>query len=71
MRKSERRAKAWESLLGLACEGKVEIYYRGVDDKERPLFEIRQPTRSASNQLVALNATEEEVLKALGCQVAA
>ena len=61
MRKSERTAKAWEELLKLAQKGSVQIFFRGVNERDQLLYEVRCLAASKIYE----NLTEEQVIKAL------
>lgn len=61
MRKVEMLRKAFPALLKAAKESPVQIIYRGVDDDNKPLYEVS--TRSGES--ICRMGTEKQILAAL------
>jgi hypothetical protein len=65
MRKSERRAKAWEAILLLAQKGSVVIFGRGIDSQANPLYQVQHGDNALANSKGFINLTEEQIVKKL------
>ena len=66
MRTADQRARAWAKLLAEAEKSPVTIFYRGIDEHSKPLYEIKrlQMVRDRSPVLCAPLA-EHQVMQAL------
>lgn len=61
MRTSEQRARAWQALLLQVEKAPVVLYFRGIDAKDQPLYEV-----TWKNGLeLCKQGTEKSIMQAL------
>ncbi len=63
MNRREALARAWPALLKLAEKGAVSIYFRGLTDTEKPLYELKGLAGASSGLL-----TEPQLLDSLASE---
>ena len=61
MRTIERQSRSWQSLLKLAEATRLHLSYRGINDKEESLFELK----NGQGTILCAQGTEKELSKAL------
>jgi len=61
MKTVEQRSSAWQALLKQAEKSPVTWTYRGVNDKDQPLFEVK----NRKGEVIIEHGTEHEVMDTL------
>jgi hypothetical protein len=60
----EHQGKAWQQLLKQAEKSPVSVYYRGIDSRDLPLFEVV----NKKGETICLQGTERQIMQALDGQ---
>jgi hypothetical protein len=61
MRKSERQSKAWKALLIQAERSPIQLSFRGVNDKDEALYEVK----NRQGEAICSLGTEKDVIQSL------
>ena len=61
MKTVERQGETYQRLLKQAERSPIQISFRGVDDKDRPLYEVK----NRAGDMICSLGTELEISKAL------